>query len=462
MALFKSFFVMLAALQSSAIASEQPAQDMTQDRIDQVVQSHLDKGRLTCLSLAMHLGGDELVADGWGRSGKSDCNPDTSFAAPALTEAFTAAAVLHLVREERIALDDELSKHLPGFTWKGEQVTVRHILTHSSGISPFGQTLGFSDEPPAEKDDPLGAWIGKIERLQRFGPMLGRLVRTPLEFSPGECQSYSDSNVLVAGVLVEAVSGKELAAYLSDNFFDPLGLDGTHFKGKSPGCASIDVEVSGAQRAIEAGFQPLGGPRLRTTATDLAIWQRALIDNTQLEAAQTVAMRNPGRLTNGTEMTFGYGWNVTPMQGQKGFSYGGTAGGSSVHVAWYPELDLTVVLLAEGSLRLAGLEREITREVFDLPSPHIVDRPLTEERLAPYMGVYQIGCTRLQIDAEDGHLVLETSEYGRQRLLYQGGRLFVAEADHQVRLTFDFEDGVVRSFLLDDYGVQSIAVRWDS
>ena len=142
-------------------------------------------------------------------------------------------------------------------------------------------------------------------------------------------------------------------------------------------------------------------------------------------------------------------------------AWGGVMAGSGVQLAYYPELDMTIVVLADNAAtHVQRIERRVARAVLDLPEPGVHDWPLTPRELGRYVGDYQIGCNRLELRCPGDHLTLAWEDRPAYRLLHQGKHVFVAGADPEIRLTFQLVEEQAISFELDDHGKASVAIRF--
>ena len=131
-----------------------------------------------------------------------------------------------------------------------------------------------------------------------------------------------------------------------------------------------------------------------------------------------------------------------------------------MHLAYYPELELTAVILADDEdTPVERIQRRVLRAILDQPEPGVHDWPLTPEELARYAGEYLLGCTRLVVGIEGDRLTLDRTAHPVERLLYQGRNQFVVGIDPEVRLEFELEDDRAVSFVFDDRGQRAVAVR---
>lgn len=416
-------------------------------RIADLAAAALD-GDLDGLSIVIDVGGETYLAQGWGEADAARNEPaeaDSSYRAGALTDVFVAVAVLQLAERDALALDDLVTEHLPELPYAEEGVTIAHLLTHTSGIPSYGDQ--FADE--AEIDP---------TRFQEW------LAKMALESVPGECQDYSDTNVLLLGNLVAKLSGKTVPAYLTENVFRPAGMEDTLYCFTDEPAlreqASVTHEFAGGVEDETGIPQPFDALGLCSTAIDLVRFQRGLIERALLGESGVDRLFTPLALSDGDYALFGYGMNHTPLEDLGCTSFGGSISGSSVHVAYYPELELTIAIAGNADAApLHRLERSLARLFFQLPEPGIHDLELAPEELRRHLGAYYIGCNEYVIHESEGRLALRTPFDRDYVLLYQGLHTFLATEDPEIRLTFEIEDDVVVAFQLEEHGATSRAKR---
>ena len=158
--------------------------------------------------------GKVLLSHGFGMADLSHdvpITPTTKFRIGSVTKQFTAAAILKLQEEGRLSVNDKLSKFFPDFP-RGDEVTIHHLLTHTSGIKSFTSKPDFmaTVTSPATSDQ-----------------MIDSFKNDPFDFDPGEELSYNNSGYFLLGLIIEKVSGKSFNDYLRDTFFEPLGMHDT-------------------------------------------------------------------------------------------------------------------------------------------------------------------------------------------------------------------------------------------
>lgn len=291
---------------------------------------------------------------------------ETVFEIGSVTKQFTSAALMMLVEEGKVGLDDSIAKHLPQLPSTWRRITVRHLLNHSSGIQEYLSVPRLAEQAHAATTH------NEMTRL------LGR--RLKLEFAPGETWSYSNSGYLLLGNIIEAASGKSYWEFLRERIFAPLGMSAS--RSSDPGSLI-------AQRA--AGYGWRGGQfenrgalhenayaagAIASTIRDIARWAAALDRGALLSRRGWEEIWTPLRVSRSPVAPFSYGfaWVVDHEHGKRAlFHSGGTPGFSSA-IRRYPDDGLTIVVLANhGDRILDHLPMEIAG---------IVSQPLAREQPA--------------------------------------------------------------------------------
>lgn len=278
--------------------------------------------------------GDKVVfqmSTGWADAEwKTPNSATTKFRIGSVTKQFTAASILLLEERGKLRVDDQLSKHVVGVpdTWK--RITLRHLLTHTSGIPDFAAL------PRNKEWEVTGASPAMIfERVRDL----------PLEFSPGSGYAYSNSNYLLLGWLVEIASGQTYREFVKQCIFDPLGMMDS---GYDSTIAIISQRaagyVSGARGLRNANYVdmrvPHGAGGLYSTTGDLLKWTQALFGGKLLRQASLEKMTNPVR------KGYAFGLAVGEKNGRKRFAHAGGIQGFGSLLAYFPASDVTIVVLS--------------------------------------------------------------------------------------------------------------------
>ncbi len=441
----------LGVLPGSARAPRAASEDL-EERIGAAVAAAMEEDRIPGVSVAVHLGADSLLADGWGVADPDDDEPagtDSGYRVGTMTEAFLVTAALRLAEEGKLDLEDEVHEHVKQVKLEGESITLHQLMTHTSGL-------------PSYTDYALSRQGGDQDLA--VGDVLTWLGGMPLDASPGTCFAYSNTNVLLLGLVVEDVTRQPAPVMLKKLVFDPSGMADTIY------CADGPPLVEGAEIQHEFGGEivvegeipvPFGAAGLCSTAPDLVRWMRGLVERDLVDEVSFRRMASDHPLADGTPTGRGYGFDLAELDGFAALTCGGGMAGARVHVAHYPGPDLTIAVLANADdARVDVLERRIARLVLDLPQPGLQDEPLTDEQRAKYLGSYYVGCSEYYVGEADGRLTVDPPLGPRWFMLFQGGDAFVCADDPDIRVEFHVDDdGPARSFLLDEHGITTVATR---
>lgn len=373
----------------------------------------------------------------------------TRFRIGSVSKQFTAAAILKLAEEKRLRLDDRLALFFPEWP-RGDEITLRHLLQHSSGIRDFTRDTGFAANV-----------VGPVARAD-----LVQLIRqAPLEFPPGRKVRYSNSGYVVLAEIIERVTGASYEEFLRRTFFTPLGMKetGTYpVQPADPAAARGYAFERGAYREAE-NWHPswlVGAGGLGSTPHDLFRWNEALFGGRVLNAASLQIAFSVGVLTDDDplhpEITgYGCGWIIDRLRGERELSHGGEMAGFGSYLLRLPDHALTVVVLLNcvpqmPSLQQWSLAREIAARVLRLPSlPAPETYPVLASDLAVIKGRYEL---------DDGVLMDVTLADGRANFAIQGRtkgqmrpisdrRFVVGEGEAEATFVRDAHGVVVKAIL---------------
>jgi CubicO group peptidase (beta-lactamase class C family) len=316
------------------------------ETIDRIVRRGITAGGYPGASVVVGRRGYSVFEKGYGRlgwtSGSAAVVPDESiYDLASLTKVVgTATAAMILWDEGRLELDAPVSKYLPAFSGgTKDQVTVRHLLTHTSGL-PAGANLRRLASSPFEARNIV--------------------MSTPLTCAPGRCQVYSDIGADMLGFTVEAIAGQGLDAFLNERVYTPLGMSDTHFK---PSISERDriapTEVSSPRgypirgEVHDENAWALGGVAghagLFSTAADLSLFAQMMLNGGTFNGVRIVSDSAVARFTQRTVGTRALGWDTSDGDGTAGVHMGERAYGHTGFTGtslWIdPDRDLFVVLL---------------------------------------------------------------------------------------------------------------------
>ena len=276
----------------------------------------------------------------------------TKFRIGSITKQFTAAAILKLQEEGKLKVGDNLSKYLPDFP-RGNEVTLRHLLTHTSGIHSYTSKPDFME---------------KVTKPIKPEDLIESFKHDPYDFNPGREWRYNNSGFFLLGYLVEKVSGLSYADFLQQNFFTPLGMTNT---GVHRSDLPLDHEAHGysyasgrLDEAVNWDMSHAGGAgAIYSTVEDLYRWNEALFNGKVLSDASLKAALTPVKtLENAQEPStngYGYGLGLSELRGTREVSHGGGLNGFSSFLLRLPGHRFTAVVLANELPLPPGLDTSL-------------------------------------------------------------------------------------------------------
>lgn len=426
--------------------------------VDSIVGAAIGNGRAAGASVAVVRGRDTLVLKGYG---KADLELDVPTPARAVyeigsvTKQFTAAAILQLVEQGKLSLDDEVTRHLPSYPTQGHRLTVRRLLDHTSGIRSYTEipefgTLATRSLP---RDSLTALFAGK-----------------PFDFAPGAGQVYNNSAYFLLGQIIEKLSGQSYADYVQRHLFARAGMLDSRYCSNS---AVVPRRAHGYQVRRDtlerAGYidhaWPYAAGSLCSTAGDLVAWTQALHGGRVLGPAAYREMVTPGTLNDGTTLRYAKGLFVNDsILGHPAIHHGGDIPGFSATLAWLPRDSAVVAVLMNtaGPVRPDALMQAIVGALFGDRTP----KPLAfRGRAADYAGEYRgVGRGRPQVmevaaDSAGAPLTLRINGGAPQPLAYLGGETFGRGASRFTFVREGGKNGRVTALRADSRSVYSIATR---
>ena len=340
------------------------------DRVGDFVNAYLKEKQVPGCALMVRHNGKVVLAAGYGFANLEHnvpVTPQTVFQSGSVGKQFTAMAVMILIEEKKLDLDDPISKYLdvPN-AWSA--ITVRHLLTHTSGLGDYPEKFSLQQE--YSEDD-----------------LLNMIKVQPLGFAPGEKWSYSNLGYVTLGILIHKVSGEFYGDLLQKRVFAPLGMSHTRVINE----ADIIPNRAAGYRLKDGTLknQEWVAPRLNTTADgslyftieDIAKWDEALEKRKILSQASFEQMWRPVRLNDGSAAPYGFGWQIGKTDsGHHLVEHGGAWQGFAAYIGRYPDDRLCVAVLCNRAGARAGY---IAKHVAGFYVPTVAPRTHTVVRLNP-------------------------------------------------------------------------------
>ncbi len=327
------------------------------DALDDYIQQEMHHRRIPGLAVALVHRNGEVDTRAYGQANIESGSPVTSssvFEIGSLTKQFTAAAVLMLVEEGRLSLEDKTSAHLTGIPAGWQAVTIRQLLNHTSGIKDFLDQPGFnamrrSDHTPND--------------------LLALVTGEPLDFPPGAKFEYSNSNYLLLGMLIEHLSGQPYGQFLHDRIFAPLGMHHTRTNksaeiivGRVRGYTRVPGQTQNA--VFFSPTNAFGAGNLISNITDLARWDAALYEGKLLTPESYRELWTPSSASQADGDPYGFGWDIKTENEHRLFAHAGNITGFSSAILHYPDDHFTLIVLTNlGFFNAERLALSIAREV---------------------------------------------------------------------------------------------------
>ncbi|HWX18490.1 MAG TPA: serine hydrolase [Candidatus Binatia bacterium] len=332
--------------------------------------------------------------------------PQTQFRIGSITKQFTAAAILKLQEQGKLSITDKLSKYLPDFP-RGDEVTLHHLLTHTSGIHSYTDKPGF---------------LETVTNTTTTAALIKSFQKDPYDFNPGKKWSYDNSGFLLLGYIVEKVSGQSYGDFLRTSFFTPLGMTntGVHHKGIALEHEALGYEYHNGKfsRALDWDMSWAGGAgALYSTVEDLFRWNEAVFNGkvlteASLKAAFTPVKTEENKAENSPD-GYGYGWMLSTLRGTQVIAHGGGLNGFSSMLMRVPAHNFTVVALANalpskpgldpGPMAQESVEFCLGEQLPPRTSPKSLQK-ISPAALDPLVGRYDYGRAIMTVEKEGSRL----------------------------------------------------------
>jgi CubicO group peptidase (beta-lactamase class C family) len=328
-----SLVCLLTRAPAAAVSQDQPLLDS----ISRYVNAEMTRAQIPGVSVAVLRGDRVLLARGYGFANlelRVAASDSTIYQSGSMGKQFTAAGVVMLSEQGRLGLDDKIVKWFPEGAGIWDAVTVRHLLTHTSGIAEYTDST-FDYRKDYSED-----------QLVRYA------ASRALDFPPGERWSYSNTGYLLLGVLIHRVTGRFYGDVLTDLIFRPLGMGSTRViseadlvPNRADGYQLVDGRIKN-QDWVAPSLNTTADGALYFTVNDLVKWAVAL-NHRELPGAKVLdAAWTPARLNDGGRFPYGFGWDLTQQRGRARIGHTGAWQGFQTAIYRYPESDLTVIVLA--------------------------------------------------------------------------------------------------------------------
>jgi CubicO group peptidase (beta-lactamase class C family) len=259
--------------------------------------------------------------------------PSTIFQSGSMGKQFTAAAVMILAQENKLSLDDKISKYFPDAPPAWKDITIYHLLTHTSGMGDY----------PSEID---------LRRDYTEDELFESFKKAPLDFAPGSSWNYSNIGYATLGFLIRKVTGKYYGDFLQERIFKPLGMTTARIiseadivPNRADGYRLVNGQLKN-QAWVSPSMNSTADGSLYLSILDLAKWDAALYSNQPLTDLSRQRIWAPAKLADGTTRDYGFGWHLAALHGRRLAFHGGAWQGFKTFIVRFLDTELTLIFLA--------------------------------------------------------------------------------------------------------------------
>ncbi len=395
------------------------------DKVDDYVKAEMQRQRIPGTSIAVLKDGKIIKAEGYGLANVElnvPARPETVYQIGSVSKQLIAAGIMILIQDGKLSLDDKISTFLEATpdTWK--EITVRHLLTHTSGI--IREAPGF---------DPF--------KIQADADVIKTAYPLPLRFAPGEKWEYCNVGYFSLAEIIRKISGKPWGDYLSERLFTPLEMNATRtttvteiIQNRANGYVWRNNKLQNASSYF--ALRPSGA--FLSSVLDLAKWDAALYTDKVLKQSTLSQGWMPVKLNSGATHPYGFGWELSSVAGHKMVHHGGSLPGFRAQIARFVDDKLTVVVLTNGDNANPN-SMALGIAAFYIPGliPERTVAKIDPKILDAYTGQYQHPSVVFTITREGDKLRLQQgSDSEKQDLLPESATNFFMNENR--RFTYSF------------------------
>jgi CubicO group peptidase (beta-lactamase class C family) len=312
------------------------AQQDISAKIDRYVNDEMRRQQIPGISLAVIRNGKIALVRSYGFSNiehQIPVKPETVFQSGSIAKQFTATAVMILVEEGKLSLDDKISKYFTDAPESWKAITVRHLLTHTSGMGEY----------PPDLD---------LRRDLTEDEYLAVIKSVPLAYAAGAKWDYSNLGYVTLGILIRKITGKFYGDFLAERVFQPLGMttarvisEADIVPNRAAGYRLVKGELKN-QEWVSPSTNTTADGSLYFTILDLAKWDAALYTDKPLRQSSLAQMWTPVKLDDGRRKAYGFGWHTDEIHRHRAVYHGGAWQGFKSFIVRFPDDKLTIIFFA--------------------------------------------------------------------------------------------------------------------
>ncbi|CAL2103237.1 CubicO group peptidase (Beta-lactamase class C family) [Tenacibaculum sp. 190130A14a] len=432
-----SFALLLLVVTSTSFAQS------LENKIDKILNEQFKENE-TGISVLVAKKGKVVYRKAFGKSNlELDVNmtPENVFEVGSITKQFTAVAILMLVEEGKLSLQDDITKFIPDYPTKGNKITVHHLLTHTSGIKSYTSMQKFGEVATIDKE-PL--------------KFIDFFKNEPMDFNPGEKYKYNNSGYFILGYIVEKVSGISYPKFLEERIFKKLNMNASYYgshrkliKNRASGYQKRNGTYSNA-RYISLTL-PYAAGSIMSNVDDMLKWQIAISKNTLLKKETLDIAFTNYTLNNGEKINYGYGWSLDELNDVATIEHGGAIPGYLSMGVYVPSHDVYVIAFSNcGCKRPTNLALEITALTIGKPMFNETNKvTLSKEALNKWVGTYEFDNGAIRYITLEGEQLYSKRDGSSQKF-----KIFPTSVNE-----FSFEDGLISYVFSEKEGKKRVLFK---
>jgi len=328
-----------------------PSNAIIESEVDAVMKQQMRGRHIPGASVAVVSHGKLVLLKSYGLADVENqvpATPHTVYELASVTKQFTATAIMMLVQEGKLSLDAAVNHVLDGLPAAWNKITIRQLLNHTAGLPDFSRPQ-FHLEMRADHSP---------------RDLIQLVANTPLDFTPGEKYSYSNTGYVVLGMVIEKLSGRKYGTFVRERIFEPLDMRDSRFNDQSAivpnrarGYTFSNFVLENADFTSSSNPYAAGG--LLSSAADMAKWMQAQGSVKLLSQSNWEQMWTEARLNDGSNFGYGFGWNIRTTWSRKRVEHAGGISGFSTNVTRFIDDDLSLIYLLNSDAGPGSLGRRI-------------------------------------------------------------------------------------------------------
>jgi CubicO group peptidase (beta-lactamase class C family) len=354
-------------VQSTVPAPAAPLDSQRLQSIDSFIGAEMARERIPGLAVGIYSRGQTLLAKGYGQANVElsvPVKPETIFQSGSVGKQFVSAAIMMLVEERKLSLDDSIAKYFSEAPAAWKPILIENLLSHTSGLSEYESE---------DRAGPKGPFYLRLDFTE--DELVTKIEALPTEWAPGDKWAYRNTNYVLLGFLIHKITGKPYYEFLDERIFKPLGMTSTRLISERdiiPNRAAgyeIDNGQLKNQEWVSPTFNSTADGTLYFNILDLAKWDGALYGTQLLKQSSLDRIWTVYPLKDGkpNPAGYGFGWSIGKQNGHKRIEHGGAWQGFTCDIARYPDDNLTVAVLTNLAHSNPGLIAQVTSGLANSP-----------------------------------------------------------------------------------------------